>query len=102
MAIWGASELITALPTGWAADRYPRAKIVAVGGVAMLVAVGACIYGINAAAHDSSSRPLYFLTAGLVVFGFAEGVMNGPAQALLTLILIPNPDPIPTLTISIT
>jgi len=82
-ALQGATTLVTALPAGWAADRFSRAKIIAVGGVVMLLSVGACSYTVIASADDSDDLAFVLMCIGLSLFGFSQGVISGPAQALL-------------------
>jgi MFS family permease len=58
-------------------------KVCMVGGASLLLAVGAIGYAVVSSAWDSGSLSYYLMCVGLGLFGFAGGVMNGPAQALL-------------------
>ena len=47
----------------------------------MLLATAACGYAV--AVSDGNTEAFYLIAGGLALFGFAQGVINGPAQALL-------------------
>ena len=81
--IQGAASLLTALPAGWAADRYSRAMIISVGGIAMLFSVACVAYSIIISVDDNPDTSYIFLAIGLVFLGFSQGIINGPCQALL-------------------
>ena len=82
-AIQGGSQLLTAFPAGWAADRWSRSPIIAIGGVAMLLSIAAVAYGVVVSAWDTGSTSFALLCIGLALNGLAGGINNGPAQALL-------------------
>merc|ERR1711907_826090 len=82
-AVQGAAQIAAALPAGWAADRYSRSLILRVGGVAMILSVGLLAYTVVASESDSDSTAFNIIFAGLALFGFAQAIVNGPAQALL-------------------
>ena len=83
-AAQGMSTLIVALPVGYLADRFSKAKTVWIGGAFTPVAVGATafavIYGTDHAEH--STLCVYILMGAMCVWGFIAAVSNGPAQAL--------------------
>jgi MFS family permease len=82
-ALQGASQFLTALPAGWAADVYSRSSIVAVGGTVQLMAIAVLVVSVLFEKHESMDGTLYMSAAGLVLYGFSGGAINGPAQALL-------------------
>eukprot|EP00239_Pterosperma_sp_CCMP1384_P011720 CAMPEP_0197862120 /NCGR_PEP_ID=MMETSP1438-20131217/38634_1 /TAXON_ID=1461541 /ORGANISM="Pterosperma sp., Strain CCMP1384" /LENGTH=593 /DNA_ID=CAMNT_0043479557 /DNA_START=697 /DNA_END=2478 /DNA_ORIENTATION=- len=82
-ALQGATELVTAFPAGWAADRFSRSRIISLGGIILLVSIGATGYAVISSATDLGPESFYLLAMGLGFFGFAQGIINGPAQALL-------------------
>ena len=100
-AIQGAAQLITAVPAGWAADRFSRSKVVGTGGVCLLLSIAATSYGVVSSATDASSSAFVLSVnpstssiwmilcvrccSGLGFLGFANGVINGPAQVCLAL-----------------
>lgn len=83
-AAQGMSTLIVALPVGYLADRFSKAKTVWIGGAFTPVAVGATafavIYGTEHAEH--STLCVYILMGAMCIWGFIAAVSNGPAQAL--------------------
>uniref|UniRef100_A0A061R3F8 Mfs general substrate transporter n=1 Tax=Tetraselmis sp. GSL018 TaxID=582737 RepID=A0A061R3F8_9CHLO len=72
--VQGLSALISALPLGWLADRWPRSRIIAVGGVAQVLAVLITGYVVWKAG------PL--ILVGLVLWGVVDTTTFGPSQAL--------------------
>jgi MFS family permease len=95
-ALQGASQLLTALPAGWAADVYSRSGIVALGGFVQLIAIAVLVFSVFYAKHLSrndtgdtdgshltNDTTLYMSAVGLALYGFSGGVISGPAQALL-------------------
>ncbi|KAK3233521.1 hypothetical protein CYMTET_56184 [Cymbomonas tetramitiformis] len=82
-ALQGATQLVTALPAGWAADRYPRSRIIAFGGIGLLLSISATSYAVISSCCESARVTFVLLCLGLALFGFSGGVINGPAQALL-------------------
>mmetsp|Transcript_27909 Transcript_27909/g.93928 ORF Transcript_27909/g.93928 Transcript_27909/m.93928 type:complete len:547 (-) Transcript_27909:60-1700(-) len=84
----GLTTLLSALPAGYAADRFRRSRVIAVGGAAMLAAAGLLAYAIvEAAAARRRGRGAHLefvlICVAFGLFGFANGIINGPAQALL-------------------
>jgi len=87
-ALSGLSSLVTALPAGWAADKYPRSRITKVGGVTSLLAMPLFAYAVleataTAESGETSHRAFVTLCTAFALYGFGSGIGNGPAQALL-------------------
>jgi MFS family permease len=87
-ALQGISSLATALPAGWAADRWPRSRVIAFGGFTSLAAAplfGFAVFeAASAAKHGESSHRAYImLCVAFALFGFGSGIGSGPAQALM-------------------
>ena len=78
-ALQGLTQLVTALPSGWAADRYSRSMVVAVGGGMLLLSTAATAWAVISSIENHSNKFL-FMCVGLGLLGFSKGVMNGPAQ----------------------
>ena len=66
-AAQGAAQLLTAIPAGWAADRYPRSRVIAVGGVGLLLAVAIVAYSVVSSKQDSSDFAFWVMCGGLGV-----------------------------------
>ncbi len=83
-ALTGLAALASALPAGWAADRYGRAKVCRVGSLAILVAAPAYAYATLRATEGKDRELAYILICiASAFFGLSSGIINGPAQALL-------------------
>ena len=83
-ALTGLAALASALPAGWAADRYGRAKVCRVGSLAILVAAPAYAYATLRATEGKDRELSYILICiASSFFGLSSGIINGPAQALL-------------------
>ena len=72
----GVSALLTALPVGWLADKWPRSKIIAIGGLADVLAIIITGYVVICVG------PLWLLMVGLVLWGVVNTTTYGPSQAL--------------------
>ena len=79
----GLSELATALPAGWAADKWSPSLVISIGGALVLVAVAAICFAVISSAWSDHSLCYLFMCCGLAMYGFSEGIICGPAQALL-------------------
>ncbi len=84
----GMAGLVTALPIGYLADRYPRSLICKYGGVALIltaIAHSCALFYIGDEAPSTESKKNEALVIYLVImflWGSAGGVVNGPVQAL--------------------
>jgi MFS family permease len=74
--VQGLSALITALPVGWLADKWPRSRIIAIGGLADCFAIVITGYVVIC------GGPLWMLMVGLVLWGIVNTTTYGPSQAL--------------------
>ena len=94
-AVEGLTELVTALPVGYAADIWGKAKIVRLGGVLMLVTIGVTLWTLweidaTAAAEEEhlasstavQNRSYIILVVALGLWGIINGISFGPSQAL--------------------
>mmetsp|Transcript_11830 Transcript_11830/g.35243 ORF Transcript_11830/g.35243 Transcript_11830/m.35243 type:complete len:482 (-) Transcript_11830:26-1471(-) len=80
----GLASIIVAFPAGWAADKFPRSRVIKVGAAAILV--GAPLYAlsvVDAAEGNHLQLNFYLICAATALFGISSGIANGPAQALL-------------------
>ena len=78
-ALSGAATLLTALPVGFLADKYSRARVIAGGGVIMLLAAGVTLYAL----FDVGGGRAYVAICGaMALWGVGGGVVTGPVQAL--------------------
>ena len=69
---WGLSSLFTALPVGFLADKYSRAGTIALGAVAVLLALGLSLFAVLDTVHE---RHAYWVMCGaLVLWGVASGI----------------------------
>jgi MFS family permease len=86
-AVQGMAQLLFALPIGYVADVYGKARIVRYGGALTFVAVAITLFAITDAVHSQDSIPnaihayRWFLVA-LGLWGIVGGVVSGPSQAL--------------------
>mmetsp|Transcript_7239 Transcript_7239/g.12230 ORF Transcript_7239/g.12230 Transcript_7239/m.12230 type:complete len:606 (+) Transcript_7239:187-2004(+) len=83
-AAQGLSNLIVALPVGWAADRGSKAKIIACGGVLVPLAVAASSFAvIYGTSHIEENILCFWIFLGaMCMWGIVNAVSSGPAQAL--------------------
>ena len=51
----GLASLAAALPVGWAADKFRRSRVIAIGGVTLLLAIGALL---QTRLHCKNSAPV--------------------------------------------
>jgi len=83
-ALTGLAALASALPAGYAADRYGRAKIVRAGSVAIFIAAPMYAYAtIRASAGRDKQLSYVLICIASAFFDLSSGIINGPAQALL-------------------
>ena len=83
-ALTGIAAFASALPAGYAADRYGRAKIVRAGSVAIFIAAPMYAYATIRATQGRDKQLSYvFICIASAFFGLSSGIINGPAQALL-------------------
>lgn len=88
-AAFGISQLLFALPIGFLADKWSKAKTIRLGSVIMLLAIVSTLWAVNEGvlaeeSHDShrASNSFRVLMAAMVIWGICTGITNGPAQAL--------------------
>jgi MFS family permease len=55
-AAWGISQLVFALPVGFLADKWSKAKTIAVGSVIMLIAIAVSWWGVEKGAHGEDTQ----------------------------------------------
>ena len=83
-AAQGLSSLIFAIPIGYLADKYSKAKAIWLGGALIPIAVGvtafAVIYGVDHESHNVLCANL--MMAAMCVWGVVQSISGGPAQAL--------------------
>lgn len=72
--VQGMSALLSALPVGWLADKWPRSRIISLGGYINLLAVVITGYVVY------SGGPLWLLLIGLVLWGIVDTTTYGPSQ----------------------
>jgi len=83
-ALTGLAAMATALPAGWAADTYRRSAVIRVGASLVLVAAPLYAYGVVGAAAGGNKAASYaIICAASALFGVAQGITHGPAEALL-------------------
>ena len=78
-ALSGAATLLTALPVGFLADKYSRARVIAGGGVIMLLAAGVTLYALL---DVGGGRAYVAICGAMALWGVGGGVVTGPVQAL--------------------
>ena len=86
-AAQGAANLVVALPIGVIADRHSKARVIALGGWLIPIAVGATSFAvIYGAAHadEPNARTLCFgiFIGAMCLWGVVSAISGGPAQAL--------------------
>ena len=86
-AAQGAANLVVALPIGVIADRHSKARVIALGGWLIPIAVGATSFAvIYGAAHadEPNARTLCFgiFIGAMCLWGAVSAISGGPAQAL--------------------
>jgi MFS family permease len=90
-AVQGLTELVSALPIGYLADKvWGKAKVVRLGGVLMIFTIGitlAALWDVNKHADENrhaASRSYYMLVVALGLWGIVNGISFGPSQALFS------------------
>ena len=82
----GISMLIFALPVGYLADKWSKAKTVRVGGIFMMLTCVLNMYAVNLGESskdkDQAVTAFNFLILSMVCWGAISGIINGPAQAI--------------------
>jgi MFS family permease len=87
-AVQGVTQLVTALPIGYCADIYGKAKTVRLGAILMLVTIALTLWALvdvrrNAEDSPHAARRSYIvLVVALGFWGVVCGFANGPSQAL--------------------
>ena len=85
-ALTGFFSMATALPAGWAADRFRRSAVIRVGAVAILAGVplyGLGVVGASEGVGPGKGQCYVLICVASALFGISQGITNGPAQALL-------------------
>lgn len=86
-AAFGLATLITALPVGYLADKWGRAKVIRCGGILLLIST-ICQslllswVGTNDPDDRHKTMGLWLLGVLSVMWGISEGVVDGPCSAL--------------------
>lgn len=84
----GMAALFTAIPVGYLADRYPRSRIIWIGGLALMLTAAAhtsVLFYVGDDVPDDDDvkrRSLILYLVIMAMWGSAGGVVNGPVQAL--------------------
>ena len=83
-AAMGIASLVVALPAGWAADRGSKARVIAIGGLGVPLAVALTSFAVIWSYDHTSEKVTSFwiFVAALSLWGACQSVANGPAQAL--------------------
>ena len=68
----GDVRLFTALPVGFLADKYSRAGTIALGAVAVLLALGLSLFAVLDTAHEGHASRV--MCGALVLWGVASGI----------------------------
>lgn len=89
-AVEGLTQLFIALPVGYMADVWGKAKVVRLGGVLMIVAIvitlGALVV-VHREAEESpkaATQSYYVMVGALALWGIVNGISFGPSQALFS------------------
>ena len=79
----GVSQLVSALPVGYLADKFGRAPVIRVGALAMLGATALTLYAVLRDQDATTTTTTFQLLIGaMCAWGIASGIFNGPMQAL--------------------
>ena len=83
-AAMGIASLVVALPAGWAADRGSKARVIAIGGLGVPLAVALTSFAVIWSYDHTSEKVTSFwiFASALSLWGACQSVANGPAQAL--------------------
>eukprot|EP00928_Gymnodinium_smaydae_P055449 TRINITY_DN38990_c0_g1_i1.p1 TRINITY_DN38990_c0_g1~~TRINITY_DN38990_c0_g1_i1.p1 ORF type:complete len:490 (+),score=100.30 TRINITY_DN38990_c0_g1_i1:91-1560(+) len=76
----GITNMVTAFPAGWLADRYSRSSCIRLGGV-LWVLSGVCM--ILAVINSDSPHAFVLLCMALALEGVCDGIISGPLVALM-------------------
>ena len=81
----GTSTLIFALPVGWIADKVPRNRVIAVGGLIYLGAISLFVYAVTPRSSSPSDvkQEYNLLIFASVLWGVASAFSSGPVKAML-------------------
>merc|ERR1711927_68222 len=79
-ALSGAATLFTALPVGYLADKYSRARVIAGGGVVMLLAAGATLYALL---DVGGGRTYLAICGAMALWGVGAGLSRAPHRRSL-------------------
>jgi MFS family permease len=90
-AVQGLTELVSALPIGYLADKvWGKAKVVRLGGILMIFTIGitlVALWDVDKHAEENrhaASRSYYMLVVALGLWGIVNGISYGPSQALFS------------------
>jgi len=90
-AAWGVSQLVFALPIGYLADKWSKAKTLRAGSFVMLATIVLTAWAVQRGAdaedgEDDSKQKAEWsydvLIVSMVAWGVVGGLSNGPAQAV--------------------
>lgn len=88
-AVNGLASLITALPIGYMADKIGRSKIIAAGGILLLITsvlqIGVCQWvgtSIDSFTEEKQLTAMIAMGVIMALWGVGDGIVNGPASAL--------------------
>lgn len=88
-AVNGLASLITALPIGYMADKVGRSKIIAAGGLLLLITsvlqIGALEWvgtSVDFATEKQQLTAVIAMGVIMALWGVGDGIVNGPASAL--------------------
>ena len=91
-AVQGIAMLLSALPVGLVADWFGKARVVAYGGVLIIIAIVvtfAALWQAKQAVEDNEEpdargarHAYYWMLGALALWGIGQGVLAGPSQAL--------------------
>lgn len=88
-AVQGLTQLVTALPVGYVADVWGKAKVVRVGAVLMMLTIAITLWTLwdivivqDRNSEAVSYRSYIILVVALGLWGIVSGISFGPSQAL--------------------
>jgi len=88
-AVFGLASLLTALPVGYMADKIGRSKIIAGGGILILVTavlqIGVLEWvgtSVNFATEKQQLTAMIAMGVIMALWGVGDGIVKGPASAL--------------------
>jgi MFS family permease len=86
-AVSGLASLLCALPIGYVADKIGRSIVIRAGGILLfftaMLQIGILEWAGTDFEDDNKDKIALYLMGGMMIFwGFGDGVVNGPCQAL--------------------